>query len=55
MTKEYKVDFSYLAPMWGDVIVPADDADEARDLAEDIIETSYPEAEEIDIRNVKEV
>lgn len=51
----YQIEFSYMIPEWGDVILQAETAGEAEQLAQKYIWETEPEACQITIDGVKEV
>lgn len=53
----YEVDFNYVAPVWGDIDIEDETItdDEVMDFAMDRIEIAYPEAEEIQITEIRKI
>jgi len=51
----YQVSYSYEVPEWGTIELEADDEDQARELAMDEIEYSYPEINNIEISKVEQM
>lgn len=52
---KYMIEFAYTEPRWGDIELEAKNTEEARAIASEEIELSYPEAMDIEILAVKEV
>jgi hypothetical protein len=51
----YQVSYSYEIPEWGTIELEADSEDQARELAMDEIEFSYPEISNIEISKVEQM
>ena len=51
----YQVSYSYEIPEWGTIELEADSEDQARELAMDEIEFSYPEINNIEISKVEQM
>ena len=54
--KEFQVDYRALAPEWGTLnSVHADDVDQARLFALDEIDDSFPEYQDVEITDIREI
>jgi hypothetical protein len=54
--KDYEIDFEFMIPDGGTVVLPADDAEHAMDVVgPDYVKSIFPEATEIEISAVREV
>lgn len=51
----YEVEFTYLVPEWGTVELEADNHEDAKEEALKHIEMSYPEANDVEILEIKAV
>ena len=51
----YQVSYSYEIPEWGTIELEADDEEQARALAMEEIEYSYPEINNIEISKVEQM
>lgn len=53
--KDYEIDFEFMIPDGGTVVLPADDLEHADQVGVDYVKDIFPEATKIKISGVREV